>query len=38
MEASIQFKPSMSMEEAELLSVQADEEDIWVAFRERAQI
>lgn len=38
MEASIQFDPSMTMEEAELVSVQADEEDISVGFRENARV
>lgn len=38
MEASIQFDPSMTMEQAELLSIQADEEDVSVAFREHARV
>ena len=38
MEASIQFDSSMTMEEAEAISFQADEELLSVAFREHAQV
>lgn len=37
MEASIQFDPSVTLAKAELVSSQADEEDISVAFREHAR-
>lgn len=38
MEASIQFDPSITMGEAEIISSQADEEDVSVAFREHARV
>ncbi|MBU2361183.1 MAG: hypothetical protein KKB02_20000, partial [Alphaproteobacteria bacterium] len=38
MEASIQFDPSMTMGEAEIISSESNEEDISLAFREHARV
>jgi len=38
MEAAIQFDPAMSMDEAEELSIAADEDDISTAFRQHARV